>query len=188
MSDEKHHYFYALALPDEAKECLSAAGKELQEQFPFKRWVHPLDLHITLAFLGNAPEVKLNASIKNLEATLNPGKFSLQIEKLGVFGKMDSPRIFWAGVNHEPKLNDARDQVYASCKASGFQLETRPFKPHITLARKWAGNEPFSPQLLEMKNPFLKDPVLLSGDKVVLYKTNLGKEPKYEPVKVFPLK
>lgn len=188
MSQEKSHYFYALALPDETKAELQEACKDLQITFPFKRWVHPQDLHITLAFLGDAPEEKLSASSRMLETRVHAEKFSLQVKSLNVFGKMDSPRIFWAGVSHEPALHEARDLVYSVCEAAGFKLETRPFKPHITLARKWAGEYPFSQELLDNKNPFSKDPLLFNGDKIVLYKTHLGKEPKYEPIWVLPLR
>ena len=57
------HYFFALALPSEVKRDLHALSESIQKEFPFKKWVHPEDYHITLAFLGHAPEPMLNEAI-----------------------------------------------------------------------------------------------------------------------------
>ncbi|KKK38404.1 hypothetical protein WQ57_09465 [Mesobacillus campisalis] len=181
------HYFYALALPKNAKKQMEQICGLLRKDLPFNRWVHSDDLHITLAFLGDAKEDKLSDSILRLEKEWNHRSFSLEIRHLGVFGKSDSPRILWAGHTPEPCLANIRDHVYSVCTDSGFKLETRPFKPHVTLARKWGGDFPFSRELLEQKDPFAASPLLFEAEKVVLYKTNMGKEPKYEEMKAFPL-
>ncbi|WP_404329583.1 RNA 2',3'-cyclic phosphodiesterase [Mesobacillus maritimus] len=187
MSQSSQHYFYALELPNETKERLGKHCRDIQETLPFKRWVHTQDYHITLAFLGNAPDKMLTESIKKLESGIDCPVFSLKIKHLGVFGKSDSPRIFWAGVNQQPFLEDAREIVYQACIESGFKLETRPFKPHITLARKWAGENLFTNQLLQKADPFLIKELEFDANKIVLYKTHLGKEPKYEAVLKIPL-
>jgi RNA 2',3'-cyclic 3'-phosphodiesterase len=187
MSQSSHHYFYALELPNDTKEKLGEICGRLNVALSFKRWVHPQDYHITLAFLGNAPDKMLADSIKKLESGIECPPFSLKIQHLGVFGKSDSPRIFWAGVNQQPLLKDAREIVYQVCLDSGFKLETRPFKPHITLARKWTGDNPFTSQLLQENDPFLIEEMKFEANNIVLYKTHLGKEPKYEAVLKFPL-
>jgi RNA 2',3'-cyclic 3'-phosphodiesterase len=187
MSQSSQHYFYALELPMESKENLGEICGELKESLHFKRWVHPQDYHITLAFLGHAPDKMLTDSIKKLEPGIDCPVFSLKIQHLGVFGKTDSPRIFWAGVNHEPLLKDAREIVYQACVDSGFKLETRPFKPHITLARKWTSDLPFTNELLQQADPFLVEEMEVEAKNIVLYKTHLGKEPKYEAVLKIPL-
>lgn len=181
------HYFYALELPGEIKEILKETIHGIQEEMPFKTWVHPQDLHITLAFLGNAPEAKLKAANEIIDAALNnTTTFKLVINQLGFFGRKDSPRIFWAGLEKSAELNEVREAVFSSCSAAGFSLETRPFSPHITIARKWAGEEAFTAGQLEAVNPFKKG-LLFQAERVVLYKTHLGKSPKYEPITLFPL-
>jgi RNA 2',3'-cyclic 3'-phosphodiesterase len=181
------HYFYALELPVETKQELGEVCGGLKKALPFNRWVYPLDYHITLAFLGNAPDKMLTDSIKKLESGIDSPVFSVKIEHLGVFGKSDSPRIFWAGVNQQPLLKDAREIVYEACLDSGFKLETRPFKPHITLARKWTSDIPFTNQMLQQADPFLVKELEFDAKNIVLYKTHLGNEPKYEAVLKFPL-
>ncbi|RKI99580.1 RNA 2',3'-cyclic phosphodiesterase, partial [Butyricicoccus sp. 1XD8-22] len=54
-----HHYFFAVKLPDEVKTFMSEWVQKNKREYPFARWVHPEDYHITLAFLGFAEEQKL---------------------------------------------------------------------------------------------------------------------------------
>jgi len=181
------HYFYALELPGKSKAILEETIHSMKAKMPFKTWVHPQDLHITLAFLGNAPEAKIKAANESIEAALNnTPAFKLEVNHLGTFGRKDSPRIFWAGLEKSTQLNEVRETVFSACSAAGFTLETRPFSPHITMARKWAGEEAFQAGQLDAVNPFKKE-LTFQAERVVLYKTHLGKSPKYEPITLFPL-
>lgn len=189
MSMEQHaHFFYALELPVEVKEKLEKAKSELQQALPFKTWVHPQDLHITLAFLGNADASQIDAANNLIDTALGRQfKFELAIDHLGIFGRKDSPRIFWAALEESKSLNVLREDVFSACRSAGFKLETRPFSPHITLARKWTGESSFTYKLLEEKNPFKVEKINFHAERVVLYRTHLGKSPKYEPLTIFPL-
>lgn len=186
---EQHaHFFYALELPVEVKEKLEKAKSELQEALPFKTWVHPQDLHITLAFLGNAGAPQIDAANNLIDSALSrQSEFKLEIDHLGTFGRKDSPRIFWAGLEESESLTVVREDVFSACLSAGFKLETRPFSPHITLARKWTGESSFTYKLLEEKNPFKEEKINFHAERVVLYRTHLGKSPKYEPLTIFPL-
>ncbi len=186
--ERKPHFFFAVSLPEETKQELDKACLSLKDTLPFKRWVHPEDYHITLAFLGSALEERLATAKSLVEISLKEEKsFPLHIHQLGVFGKADEPRIFWADTLKENRLMTIRDKVYTSCIQAGFQLEERPFKPHITLARKWAGNTSFHPNLLKINNPFKETPLSFEANEVVLYQTHLEREPKYEKMAIFPL-
>ncbi|MBM4762611.1 RNA 2',3'-cyclic phosphodiesterase [Bacillus sp. B15-48] len=187
VQKSQSHYFYAVAIPDEIKTKLHKMNQKVQESCPFKRWVHNQDLHLTLAFLGAASEEKLAASIRNVKDQLPIPAFTLSIDHLGVFGKIDSPRIFWAGIAEQQELAENRKKVFRACHLAGFELETRAFHPHITLARKWIGEFPFSKERLDELNPFLEHPIRFQVKNIVLYKTNIGKEPKYEAIKIFDL-
>jgi len=56
----QRHYFFALSLPEEIKLKLKEYCNQLKKSYPFARWVHELDYHITLAFLGQASKEQLN--------------------------------------------------------------------------------------------------------------------------------
>ena len=57
--ETKSHYFWAVMLPDEVKHIIHHRLEKDKGLFQFKRWVHELDYHITLAFLGYAEPQKL---------------------------------------------------------------------------------------------------------------------------------
>ncbi|MGG0717388.1 RNA 2',3'-cyclic phosphodiesterase [Robertmurraya massiliosenegalensis] len=182
--ERKPHFFYALKLPKEVKTYLEHTCEKLKQEFPFSSWVHREDYHITLAFLGSANLEQLEVSLNAVEKELSEGSsFSLKINHLGVFGRSDSPRIFWAGLEKEERLFLLRNQVYQACKRAGFQLDTREFNPHLTLARKWKGDQSFSIESLTRI-----EPISFMANEVVLYETHVQKLPKYEVKKSFSLK
>ncbi len=181
------HYFWALAFPKTVKQSIHSQLKEVIEHFPFKRWVHIDDYHLTFAFLGSAEEQMLHRSIELVGETLqNEKAFPLHIQGLGVFGNKKSPRIFWASVKSDDRLMSLQSRVFKACLESGFKLEERSFAPHITLARNWTGTS-FDHKWLETNNPFQREPIFFIANEVVLYKTNIGKVPKYEPIATFSL-
>ncbi|GLB58563.1 RNA 2',3'-cyclic phosphodiesterase [Cytobacillus sp. NCCP-133] len=187
-NQQNAHFFFALKLPSETKKKLNEHCEELKGKFPFSRWVHHDDYHITLAFLGSAPEDKLIAAAKLVADSIkNVKSFPLFINRLGVFGNESAPRIFWSDTEREERLHYLRDQVFSACKEAGFKLEKRPFKPHITIARKWIGSENFQKSMLDQYNPFKEKTIEFSASGVVLYRTHLDKTPKYESIAIFPL-
>lgn len=186
--EQQTHYFYAVKIPEETKLILKNKCEQLKEIFPFNRWVHHEDLHITLAFLGNAPSEKLSIAMKNVHEALSESKgFQLEMNKLGIFGKQESPRIFWVDTKESNALEMVRKKVFTACLEAGFQLETRPFKPHITLARKWKGDQPFQKNLLDVWNVLQSEPLLFKVNEVVLYQTHLDQTPKYEAKTIYQL-
>lgn len=181
------HYFWAVKIPNDSKHAMYQQLNTVKERFPFKRWVHMEDYHITLAFLGSVEEGKLPLTIDLVgKAISNLRPFSIYIEGLNVFGNKNAPRIFWASMKEEPILSTLQAQVFNACVELGFSLESRSFTPHITLARNWNGPE-FQKEWLEKYNPFKSKSVLFTANEVTLYKTNIEKTPKYEPIATFSL-
>lgn len=183
--EQQTHYFFAVRIPEETKMILKEQIEELQPTFPFKRWVHHQDLHITLAFLGAAEPEKLAVAEDFVrEAIRNEKTFSLHIHGLGIFGREDSPRVFWADSAESKELQSIRKKVFSACEQAGFQLETRTFRPHITLARKWNSMTRFEKSLLKENQP---EPLIFGVQDLVLYQTHLNRIPKYEAIAIFPL-
>ena len=185
--DRNPHYFWAVRLPDAVKEIIFEKFAELKEVFPFKRWVHQDDYHITLSFLGSAEKQKLDTVVDFVEdAIKNETAFPLQIEGINTFGNKQSPRIFWASLQYEERLHQLQAVMAKQCSEAGFSLDDRSYNPHITLARQWKGPE-FESQLLQKYNPFSKEPLSFEAHEVVLYRTNLESTPKYESIATFSL-
>lgn len=186
--EKQTHFFFAVKLPDETKERMKDHFEKLREIFPFKRWVHHQDLHITLAFLGAAPMDRLTQTQKNVSSVVQGVKrFKLSIHQLGLFGKLESPRVFFADTEQSNELQLIRHKVFTACEEAGFKLETRPFRPHITLARKWSGNEPFQKERLAVWKEIQPEPLTFEAAEIALYQTHLDKSPKYEAISLFYL-
>jgi 2'-5' RNA ligase len=182
------HFFFAVRLPEAPKIIMKEHCERMKNLLPFGRWVHFEDLHITLAFLGFSPLEKLeDAKERVKEALFDSNSFPLQINQLGIFGDRKSPRILWADTLESKELQSVRNKVYSACGEAGFQLETRPFRPHITIARKWVGDEPFQEDLLHIWEELQTEPLAFEAKDIVLYQTHLQNTPKYEAKAVFPL-
>lgn len=180
----KHHYFFAIKLPKEAKNFLNEWMEAKKHEFPFAKWVHPEDYHITLAFLGFAPEDMISAAIQTMpQVLIGVPPFSLTLHQIGTFGPQKKPRIFWADVEHSTELIQLQKKVYNQALKVGFDLDKKPFRPHITLARKWNSVEEFDPNLLtDIEGDFS-----FTVNEIILYETHLDKTPKYHEFARFSL-
>jgi len=94
------------------------------------RVVDAATLHITLSFLGSVTVdriTQLQAALDNLHTLPAP---QLVLEGVGHFSS-----ALWLGVAPNPALAKLAARCDASLRALGFELEERPFHPHVTLAR-----------------------------------------------------
>lgn len=180
------HFFFAVPLPPKIKEHLYNCCENMKKNLSFKRWVYQEDYHITLAFLGQADHLQLDKAISFIKRELaDTFPFDLQINGLGTFGRKESPRIFWADILQSLDLNNLRDKVYSACIEAGFTLDTRPFSPHITLARKW--DESYGPFSKDMLNEETIQSPIFQVNNIVLYETKLESIPKYHTKAVIQL-
>ncbi|KEK24509.1 RNA 2',3'-cyclic phosphodiesterase [Bacillus gaemokensis] len=171
------HYFIAVTLPSHIKEILANYKEEMKDNLLFRSWVHQEDYHITLSFLGSAGQEQLQGIEKGLQLLRNTPELDLVLQNFATFGRPESPRIFWAGINENQALFELQKQVHTICENNGFSLETRPYHPHITVARKWVGEEEFY-----LNNVQQMKKVSFQADTVALYQSNVKDTPKYKPI------
>ena len=95
------------------------------------RVVTPDNLHITLKFIGSATKPALPDIVSAMQRALaNCYAFTLQIRGAGSFQS-----ALWLGVEPKPALSALVTALNESMAALGFAPETKPFRPHLTLAR-----------------------------------------------------
>ena len=95
------------------------------------RWSTPGQWHVTLVFLGGVDDEARAPLVREL-ATVRQAPLRLHIERLGVFERSG---ILHAEVEVSPQLLRLYEAVAASVKRAGLQMEDRPYRAHITLAR-----------------------------------------------------
>ncbi|RKT46515.1 RNA 2',3'-cyclic phosphodiesterase [Thiocapsa rosea] len=126
-------WFFAL-WPDDA--VRAALASRLPELLPVgARATHPSDFHLTLAFLGPlAPDV-LGCAERAADRIRAAG-FDLEIDRVGHFARA---HVLWCAPATPPEALPAlvRD-LQAQLSICGLAADPRPYRPHITLARKAA--------------------------------------------------
>ena len=138
MSDQTIRSFIAVELPEAVKTGLQQLQTELTlPQYSFVKCVAPEGIHLTLKFLGNISAQKVTEITKVMEQTsqgVNP--FQLQLIEVGAFPNVKRPRVLWVSIKGEvDKLVDWQQRLDNGLVPLGFAKETRPFTPHLTLAR-----------------------------------------------------
>lgn len=131
--------FIAIELSAALKQALTGLQDSLKRQIPPKsvRWVAPDAIHLTLKFLGDAPEDKIAAIVQGMEAAAAGfSPFHFQVAGFGCFPNPRKPNVLWAGIPQIPKdlagLQMATDLQMVKL---GYEREKRAFGPHLTLGR-----------------------------------------------------
>jgi len=100
------------------------------------KWTDTANIHITLVFLGNTEEERIPQLRSMLKGICEGrGKFDLALKGAGVFRNMNDPRILWTGIGFSQKLLQLNEAITEGLINLGFEIEDRPYKPHLTLGR-----------------------------------------------------
>lgn len=177
---EKWRIFIAVPIPTDIKLALADWCDERREEFRFQRWVHREDYHITMQFLGDTSPDRVDeigAAIKRVISGIRP--FSIEARGCGTFGRPDQPRVLWAGVDGEIRsLQQLQNNITQENRKLGFIPEDRPYRPHITLARKYREGSRFAADITELSPRFGSWTV----DALVIYRTQMNRQPMYEQI------
>ncbi|QJD28767.1 RNA 2',3'-cyclic phosphodiesterase [Methylococcus geothermalis] len=124
--------FFALWPDEEVRETLGKLLRSLRRTVR-GRWVEPDKLHLTLAFLGAVPPGRLPELAAMVEC-LDPPRFDLVLDRLECWRHN---RVLCLGASQMPPLMLELVRVLNSnLRDAGFPIEQRPFRAHLTLARK----------------------------------------------------
>jgi len=128
--------FIAINLPTEVRHLAHAAAAPLREAAPHVHWVAERNLHLTLKFLGEVAD-DVGATIVDAlgAATARHRRPELELTGLGAFPNFRRPRVVWAGIVPDPRLELLQHDLEVACETLGFEVEGRPFRPHVTLGR-----------------------------------------------------
>ena len=135
---EQIRSFIAIELPDEVRSALAELQTELQTNKPPQvKWVGPYGIHLTLKFLGNIATAKISDVTGAIEqASRGFSPLSLEVKGLGVFPNFQRVRVVWVGVGGDvDRLKQLQQRIDSNLVPLGFGRESRPFTPHLTLAR-----------------------------------------------------
>jgi 2'-5' RNA ligase len=129
--------FLAVEMAPAIRKRHAAALAGWEERYPKLRWVPSAKLHLTLRFLGKTADEIVDPLHKRVEKAVGGrSPFALRIGAAGCFGSRKKPRVLWYGLDEgaESLAEIARD-LEVIARELGFEPETRPWRPHLTVAR-----------------------------------------------------
>jgi 2'-5' RNA ligase len=129
--------FVAIEVPEGPREEARRRLEAVRGQLPPARWVDPDAIHLTLIFLGAIDESALPTFSAALAAAASArAPFTMALAGGGTFPPRRPARVAWMGVEAGPGLAALQAAVSAAAvQAVGYEPESRPYNPHITLAR-----------------------------------------------------
>ncbi len=99
-------------------------------------WVHPENLHITLKFFGDTPDLDKPGIIDALrKAATAATPFSFRLRGCGTFGNPRMPRVLWLGIDNGTGLKSVYHKVNKALEPLGHQPDKKLFVPHLTIGR-----------------------------------------------------
>jgi 2'-5' RNA ligase len=126
--------FVALDIDAAIRERIARFLDGVREFAPDARWVRAQSLHLTLKFIGEQPDPKLETIQKALADIQSPAT-GLNFQGCGFFPTARSARVFWIGVEADEHLAKLAGLVEHALEPLGIKPEGRDFSPHLTLAR-----------------------------------------------------
>lgn len=122
--------FLAIPVPEEVHtpiRTLLPAGNALVR-------TRPEQLHVTLHFQGTVTEATAMALMHGLSSGPT-NSFELSLEGLGSFRISETRGVLWCGLKACPELHRLHRSLADQLMTLGLAPETRPWIPHVTIAR-----------------------------------------------------
>ncbi len=126
---------------DIEESSIRSAIQEIQNELSLNgiRLVNPSLIHLTLKFLGETAESKIDKIAQSLiEIATKTKFFEIPFKGIGVFPNLRRPRVIWVGVeddNVKTQLRNLANSIDHSMNKFGFPLEKRKFSSHLTIGR-----------------------------------------------------
>lgn len=124
--------FVGIDIDDAIRQRITAFADSLKAVTQKARWVKPETFHVTLKFIG---ETKKEQEIRQILAQVRASRPQIRFCGLGFFPNPRSARVFWVGIEADERLGALATAVDEAVLRTGIACETKPYKPHLTLAR-----------------------------------------------------
>ncbi len=128
--------FVALDIDLEIRKRIGEFRDQMRACAPEVRWVGPETFHVTLQFLGETEKLdEIRGALQQVRGAAVPMAF----RGAGFFPNPKAPQVFWVGIESDEQLQELAKSIGAALKPLGFERDSGPYKPHLTLARAGSG-------------------------------------------------
>jgi RNA 2',3'-cyclic 3'-phosphodiesterase len=172
--------FVAIELPGNINEYLQKLQKRIDTscgKFTLTR-----DIHLTLKFLGDVPECRVD-NIKKELASIRFISIKLELSDMGIFPNRKYAKVIWVGLKEDPEINKLQIDIDNKMQNLGFSRDRR-FHPHLTLVRvKFISNEE---QFWKNIDSIKTENKRFEANEFALFKSTLTSQgPIYEKMMVY---
>lgn len=133
--------FIALNLPERTKNNLERSSRQFETHAVKGTFIPKENYHITLHFLGNVDESKLIYIQSALDGIRQMPAPRLAINQFAV---LRASNAVCARFNKNADLIALHEALGEKLEQSGFAVEHRAYRPHVTMIRNYGFNLPFS--------------------------------------------
>ncbi|HEX6189591.1 MAG TPA: RNA 2',3'-cyclic phosphodiesterase [Pyrinomonadaceae bacterium] len=168
--------FIAIELPADVRARVAQHIACLRHELPEVRasWSREDNLHLTLKFLGNVPVAAIpKVSDAVASATKSVSSFALTFSDCGSFPPRGRPSVLWLGTQASG-LQILHPAIENELAEAGFPRESRPFHPHLTIAR--LRQPQGARQLAELHKSRGFAPIGFDVSEVVVFRSELLKD------------
>ena len=133
--------FIALCLPQRTRENLTRSATEMKHFATRGNWVDEHNYHVTLHFLGEVAENDLMYVVDAMDKIKELPAMTLALDKFSVWRGSD---LICCKLRKNAQLTQLQQKLGENLEQNGFDVEHRPYRPHVTVCRKAAFELPFS--------------------------------------------
>jgi 2'-5' RNA ligase len=180
--------FIGVAPPATVLDDLEAACAPFRPSRDDLRWTSRELWHVTLAFLGEVAEERLDRLLPRLErAARRHLAFGLSLAGAGAFPSPARANVLWSGLSGDRKaLGELAMSVSAGARRAGAPSpdEGRRYRPHVTLARC---RTPVDVRAIVAGLSGYQGPAW-SVEEIYLIRSTLSGQPRYETLGTWKLR
>ncbi len=129
--------FVAVVPPAKALDHLEDFLRAAAAAEPGFRWTTPEQWHLTLAFMSDVAERRIDDLVDRLtRAAARRRPFSVEVTGGGAFPNVDEAKVIFAGVETDSvELGRLATGARAAVGRAGAEVAGGRFRPHVTIAR-----------------------------------------------------
>lgn len=129
--------FIALEISEDIRNALEQIESHLKYAGADVKWVRPGLIHLTLKFLGEIADKKIEDVESALDGAARSAKpFEMTLKDIGAFPGIERPRVIWVGLDKgAAEAAELARRIENSLSDIGFPKAEKPFSPHLTIGR-----------------------------------------------------
>jgi RNA 2',3'-cyclic 3'-phosphodiesterase len=189
MENNTKRLFIGITVPRTIKNTIQMIRTTVDAPDDLIRWISGNNVHLTLSYLGEVSDDRIEALTKSLKSKIDTSSFRLSVEGTGLFPSIERLHTLWLGIDKGRtsilELQDIVDQTVMEFKQ---KKEEHRFEPHVTIARVSKMKSSISIDLSLFLNA-LYSPMEFDVNSIHLFESELMlKGTKYTSLVEFPLK